>query len=547
MEKLLHEALQNGCKLHKSVEFIQSRDDNACFGSYIAVAQNDIAPDQLLISCPFEYAITYNKAKEELKKLNPNFESCNPHITLCTFLALESLKGIQSKWYGYIEYLPKTFNTPLYFNENDNAFLISTNAYSAAQERLHIWKHEYQEALSLHPSPTERFTFDLYIWSATVFSSRCFSSNLIYKDSESTPILLPLIDSLNHKPKQPILWNSDFQDEKSVQLISQELVAKGNQLFNNYGPKGNEELLMGYGFCLPDNPFDTVTLKVAIHPDLPHKDQKAAILENDCQFQLSNLVFFLPKSPDKEIFQKILQCLAVVTASSLELRKLTAHLLTGDLASYVPSLRGQIKSLEVLLMYIDSRADLLLKSNPQVSPTSERQVWAKIYRDSQINILQDSITYVKNYMEESLQKTYKPLPNLLQYLILNSISIFLLQHPLFAPLSHAIESLYGSTDAEALVATDEQDILMILICVYCLSISEKLPFSISMLVEGYPAVANPEGVEVFEILDEMFFQQFTNVFGESKHFNKENVSWALQLVNDESLDFSGFTFIIAHN
>ena len=28
----------------------------------------------------------------------------------------------------------------------------------------------------------------------------------------------------------------------------------GQQVFNNYGPKSNEEFLVGYGFCIPDNP-----------------------------------------------------------------------------------------------------------------------------------------------------------------------------------------------------------------------------------------------------------------------------------------------------
>jgi hypothetical protein len=33
-------------------------------------------------------------------------------------------------------------------------------------------------------------------------------------------------------------------------------------VFNNYGPKSNEELLLGYGFTLPNNPDDVVTLKL---------------------------------------------------------------------------------------------------------------------------------------------------------------------------------------------------------------------------------------------------------------------------------------------
>ncbi|OBZ74325.1 hypothetical protein A0H81_05302 [Grifola frondosa] len=34
------------------------------------------------------------------------------------------------------------------------------------------------------------------------------------------------------------------------------------ELFNNYGPKPNAELILGYGFSLPDNPDDTIVLKI---------------------------------------------------------------------------------------------------------------------------------------------------------------------------------------------------------------------------------------------------------------------------------------------
>ena len=37
---------------------------------------------------------------------------------------------------------------------------------------------------------------------------------------------------------------------------------KGQELFNNYGPKPNAELILGYGFSLPHNPDDTIVLKI---------------------------------------------------------------------------------------------------------------------------------------------------------------------------------------------------------------------------------------------------------------------------------------------
>ncbi|EPY49382.1 lysine methyltransferase [Schizosaccharomyces cryophilus OY26] len=533
MDKLLAEAAKNGCKLHSQVEFVSADDELSTYGEYVATAKADIEPNEVLISCPFEYAITYEIALTSLQSINPNFISLSREVVLYTFLALESLKASESKWAAYIEYLPKRFNTPIYFDDADKQYLKATNIEFAMQDRLHNWRHAYEDVLKLGSFSTNLFTFDLFIWAATVFTSRCFSSGLInskISKEDASPILLPLIDSLNHKPRQPILWKTDVRDTMSIQLVSQNATSKGQQIFNNYGPKGNEELLLG----------------VSVHPDLPYRKQKTSVLQQDSTFNLNNLIFFFPKNADFSAFEKVLQCLTVVSASSLELKRILAHQAMFGLSSYNSSLRGKIKSFEILLMYINSRLQLLLNNNPKQSPTNIRQQWANIYRKSQISILERSLEKVKDFMESELKKVYLPLPNLLQYLVLNSISVFLLQHPNFSPLSKVITELYGTTDAESIAASEEQDNVVLLMCLYCLSAQETLPFSIKMLQEGYPASSTEEGDEVFEIFDEMVFQHYPDVFGNKKFFNKENMSWALQLINEESIDFSGFTFVIAH-
>lgn len=42
-------------------------------------------------------------------------------------------------------------------------------------------------------------------------------------------------------------------------------MANAAQLFNNYGPKANEEFLMGYGFSMEDNPQVGEVLGSACH------------------------------------------------------------------------------------------------------------------------------------------------------------------------------------------------------------------------------------------------------------------------------------------
>jgi hypothetical protein len=97
-----------------------------------------------------------------------------------------------------------------------------------------------------------------------VFSSRSFVSRLIpaellpkeIRGGQSFPVLLPLVDSLNHDHQAKMTWLGDVN--KGATLRSELAIVPGSEIFNNYGPKSNEELLLGYGFCLPNNPYNHV-------------------------------------------------------------------------------------------------------------------------------------------------------------------------------------------------------------------------------------------------------------------------------------------------
>lgn len=85
----------------------------------------------------------------------------------------------------------------------------------------------------------------------------------------SQPVLLPGVDALNHARGQPISWaitypdtNDTFQEPK-ISLVLHTATTKGDELFNNYGPKPNSELILGYGFSISSNPDDTIVLKIA--------------------------------------------------------------------------------------------------------------------------------------------------------------------------------------------------------------------------------------------------------------------------------------------
>jgi hypothetical protein len=94
-------------------------------------------------------------------------------------------------------------------------------------------------------------------------------------DPNAEPILVPLLDSLNHSRATPVSWSVNRSPnripetvlkqvgrEPSLSLVSHLPIKKGEEVFNNYGPKSNDELLIGYGFVIKNNPEDTMLLKL---------------------------------------------------------------------------------------------------------------------------------------------------------------------------------------------------------------------------------------------------------------------------------------------
>ena len=68
-------------------------------------------------------------------------------------------------------------------------------------------------------------------------------------------VMFPLYDMLDHRPGHRITWEAG---EGSIRFRCIGGIRAGEQIYNNYGPKGNQELLFTYGFAIEGNPLDSV-------------------------------------------------------------------------------------------------------------------------------------------------------------------------------------------------------------------------------------------------------------------------------------------------
>ena len=204
----------------------------------------------------------------------------------------------------YLRALPTDFDDPLWWSaEAVAARLAGTNLAAAVAHRAR-WLRRIFDAVvapltAARPAdfPAATFSFRSWMWAHSCFSSRGFparlaeppsasgdagtdesASRVVQVDgvggaagddanplasSDGSPVgcMLPVLDILNHSPVARVEWQ---RGADAVAFISREEIGAGTEIFNNYGPKGNEELLLAFGFVVHENAADSVALALAV-------------------------------------------------------------------------------------------------------------------------------------------------------------------------------------------------------------------------------------------------------------------------------------------
>jgi hypothetical protein len=263
----------------------------ASHSDQLPLERQSLPPKARVVSCPFSLTISYLNALNKFPDLQSNsarfpalfLEVLEPHVIGHFFLVQQYLNADTSHWGPYIRSLPQPeeserLGTPLYFTEADIAWIRGTDLEIARDQREKTWKLDWERGRRILDTSSGwerwngKWTWDLYKWAATIFSSRSFISALIPEEifrmpvthgtksfDDIFPVLFPLLDLPNHSSAAKVTWFTNVQNEpKDLSIIVDSEIPCGQQIFNNYAPKSNTELMLGYGFCIPGN--DEVSL-----------------------------------------------------------------------------------------------------------------------------------------------------------------------------------------------------------------------------------------------------------------------------------------------
>jgi hypothetical protein len=221
------------------------------------------------------------------------------------------------------------------------------------------------------------------------------------EDWKKFSVLFPAIDIGNHNPNARVNWT---YDPDRFSLSVSEKIEVCSQVYNNYGPKSSEELLMGYGFCAPNNPYDGLLL--AMRPPPPPLQQMLSIThpeyfkETDewnseaATFRLlhaklretSNASPFdqawgCVPAPLAELFCYVVQLERGVDVTPID--DAEEYLYHGEGRRYLPRIALYI------MMSLIPKIGKLEEANEKLppTPTNHRQASVKIYRDMQYEVI----------------------------------------------------------------------------------------------------------------------------------------------------------------
>lgn len=110
--------------------------------------------------------------------------------------------------------------------------------------------HNYPELF-----PLDRFTFQRFTLAWNTIQARAFGRRLPWT------ALVPFADCLNHSNVQT-KYDYNISENGMFRLFptGNNSYVKGSEVFNSYGRRNNENLLLEYGFAMLDNEWDEVEI-----------------------------------------------------------------------------------------------------------------------------------------------------------------------------------------------------------------------------------------------------------------------------------------------
>ncbi|KAH0284493.1 SET domain-containing protein [Aureobasidium namibiae CBS 147.97] len=410
----------NGGYLHPSIQLAQDAEQGSHFQ-----ASAVIEPGTHVLTVPHNLAMSNLNAQ-----VDDDFPVFRTHAQQFTveglsffYLMAQWLNKDKSFWKPYLDILPspeRGFETPMFYDEDDRQWLEGTDLYPTLLGREAAWTKYWEDGVQVMKSAGVDVTnYTCQHWTAYKHGPNGTQTVLLNhndypEDWKKFSVLFPAIDIGNHNPNARVDW---AYDPDCFSLTVSEKIESGSQVYNNYGPKSSEELLMGYGFCAPNNPYDGLLL--AMRPPPPPLQQMLSITHPEyfkesgewnseaATFRLLHAK--LQETNDASPFDQAWGCvpapLAELFCYVVQLERGLDVAPTEDAEEYLYHGEGRRYLPRIalyIMMSLIPKISKLEEANEKLpsAPTNHRQASTKIYRDLQYEVINSVQERMANYLKD---------------------------------------------------------------------------------------------------------------------------------------------------
>ena len=231
----------------------------------VASGEAGIAPGETIASIPATCVMSVGRSAASAVGVACNALSSPPSPGYVLWLDMASGRRDESHdFYTYLAALPRDAPDVASWTANELASLAGTDVGAAAMASNEALAAEHERVQALL-DPAYRVGVEEMRWARGCYLSRRFPPRLLDAKAPSAGapgVLLPFFDLLNHGKGTEIEWRGDGQ---SVAFAAgADGIEPHAEIFNNYGSKANDELLVAHGFALEDNEHDRVALKMTM-------------------------------------------------------------------------------------------------------------------------------------------------------------------------------------------------------------------------------------------------------------------------------------------
>lgn len=285
IQLLIKSSLQQGAIISDLLEF---RDDP---GSGVGVFVSDRC-DQgtVLISIPRKLCVSaesimnYSVLKPIFSEFPSLVEMPDEVLALGLIYAFAN-NDEECPWYNHVKTLPRSFNTTLFWSEEEMNELKGHNVFHLTnmlkRQVLNDFQAIYLPIFNSHPELFQNLDIDIYVWALSIVYSRSLDITI---QNETQRIIVPVLDMLNHSPFAAETSHDTFNFDEDLDVVQYRTASElkaNDQCFAVYGHYPNSKLLYTYGFVVPHNPIRAIDLWTRVTPSTQDSQYKQKLLQEN--------------------------------------------------------------------------------------------------------------------------------------------------------------------------------------------------------------------------------------------------------------------------